>query len=258
VASRHRVPALLNAPLAALAYLVTVAAILVGLPLQLLLLAVTRPFDPDRRISGRFLRLVGSTPTYVYPFWHARFQGRFPRDRRAYVVVSNHQSMLDVFLLSRLPREMKWMAKEELFRIPWVGWMFSLSGDIRVDRGSRTSGGKALVKIQRYLRNGTCVMMFPEGTRSRDGRMLPFKPGAFKAAIDAQVPVLPVAVSGSADGMPKGSPWIRPTLVLARVLEPVETAGLGSDDVDRLCAQVRERIAAAEAELRAEREAEGW
>ena len=251
-------PALLNAPAAALSYILTFAAILVGLPLQLLLLAVTRPFDPDRRISGRFLRIVGSTPTYVYPFWHVRFQGTFPRDRHAYVVVSNHQSMLDVFLLSRLPREMKWMAKDELFRIPWVGWMFTLSGDIRVDRASRLSGGAALAKIQRYLRNGTCVMMFPEGTRSRDGKMLPFKPGAFKAAIDAQVPVLPVAVTGSADGMPKGSPWIRPTLVLARVLEPVPTEGMTGADTDRLCGLVRDRIAAAEAELRREREAAGW
>ncbi len=88
--------------------------------------------------------------------------------------------------------------------------------------------------------------------------MGPFKPGAFRLAIEAQVPILPVAVTGSADGMPKGSPWIRPTLVLIRVLEPVETKGMTGADVVRLMETVRGRIAAAEAELRAERAALGW
>ena len=85
-----------------------------------------------------------------------------------------------------------------------------------------------------------------------------FKPGAFRLAIEAQVPILPVAVTGSAYGMPKGSPWIRPTLVLVRVLEPIETKGMTGADVVRLMATTRERIAAAEAELAARRAALGW
>jgi 1-acyl-sn-glycerol-3-phosphate acyltransferase len=102
------------------------------------------------------------------------------------------------------------------------------------------------------------VMIFPEGTRSRDGKMGPFKPGAFRLAIEAQVPILPVAVTGSAYGMPKGSPWIRPTLVLVRVLEPIPTTGMTGADVVRLMETTRERISAAEAEIRAERAALGW
>jgi 1-acyl-sn-glycerol-3-phosphate acyltransferase len=85
-----------------------------------------------------------------------------------------------------------------------------------------------------------------------------FKPGAFRLAIEAQVPILPVAVTGSAYGMPKGSPWIRPTLVLVRLLDPIETKGMTGADVVKLMGTARERIAAAEEQLRAERAAKGW
>jgi len=255
--TRTRVPPFLIPPLAAVAYLVVLVACVLWLVPLALLAALTWPFDRNRRLAGRFLRVVGALPTYAYLPWHVRIEGRPPKGC-AYVAVSNHQSFLDIFVLSRLPREMKWLAKKELFRIPWFGWMFALAGDIAVQRGDRESGGEALTRARRYLDTGMPVMIFPEGTRSRDGKMLPFKPGAFRLAVEAQVPVLPIAVCGSADGMPKGSPWIRPTLVLVRVLEPVETKGLTGGDVVRLSATVRERIGSAEAELRRAREAEGW
>jgi 1-acyl-sn-glycerol-3-phosphate acyltransferase len=243
--------------LAAVSYVVTILVIVLAFPVMLLLVAVTLPFDPTRRVPGRFLRLVGSTPTYVFPFWHVRIEGSQP-ERGAYVCTSNHQSFLDIFAMSRQRREMKWIAKEEVFKIPFIGLYFRLSGDIPVNRGDRESGGAALSRARWYLDHGMPVMIFPEGTRSRDGRMGPFKPGAFRLAIEAQVPILPVAVTGSADGMPKGSPWIRPTVVLIRVLEPVETKGMTGADVVRLMETVRGRIAAAEAELHAERTALGW
>jgi 1-acyl-sn-glycerol-3-phosphate acyltransferase len=252
-----RVPVPLVSVLAAVSYVVTILVIVLAFPLMLLLVAVTLPFDPTRRIPGRFLRLVGSTPTYVFPFWHVRIEGSQP-ERGAYVCTSNHQSFLDIFAMSRQRREMKWIAKEEVFKIPFIGLYFRLSGDIPVNRGDRESGGAALSRARWYLDHGMPVMIFPEGTRSRDGRMGPFKPGAFRLAIEAQVPILPVAVTGSADGMPKGSPWIRPTVVLIRVLEPVETKGMTGADVVRLMETVRGRIADAEAELHAERTALGW
>ena len=252
-----RVPAPLVSVLAALSYVVSILIIVLAFPLMVLLVAVTLPFDKTRRIPGRFLRLVGSTPTYVFPFWHVRIQGSQP-DRGAYVCTSNHQSFLDIFAMSRQRREMKWIAKEEVFKIPFIGLYFRLSGDIPVNRGDRESGGAALSRARWYLDHGMPVMIFPEGTRSRDGRMGPFKPGAFRLAIEAQVPILPVAVTGSADGMPKGSPWIRPTVVLIRVLEPVETKGMTGADVVKLMENVRGRIAAAEEELHAERAAMGW
>ena len=243
--------------LAALSYVVSILVIVLAFPVMLLLVALTLPFDRTRRVPGRFLRLVGSTPTYVFPFWHVRIEGEQPRGG-AYVCTSNHQSFLDIFAMSRQRREMKWIAKEEVFKIPFFGLYFRLSGDIPVLRGDRESGGAALQKARWYLDHGMPVMIFPEGTRSRDGRIGAFKPGAFRLAVEAQVPILPVAVTGSADGMPKGSPWIRPTLVLVRVLEPVETKGMTGSDVVKLMEKVRGRIAAAEEELRAERAALGW
>ncbi len=250
-------PALVVNVLAALSYVISVLIIVLMFPVMVLLVVVTVPFDRTRRIPGRFLRLVGSTPTYVFPFWHVRIEGEQP-STGAYVCTSNHQSFLDIFAMARQRREMKWIAKEEVFQIPFFGLFFRLSGDIPVNRGDRESGGAALQKARWYLDHGMPVMIFPEGTRSRDGRMGPFKPGAFRLAIEAQVPILPVAVTGSAYGMPKGSPWIRPTAVLVRVLEPVETKGMAGGDVVKLMETVRGRIAAAEAELKAERAALGW
>jgi 1-acyl-sn-glycerol-3-phosphate acyltransferase len=236
---------------AAFAYLLSIGAIVVWLPAMALVWATTAPFDPTRRVAGRFLRWCAVFATLTFPFWRIRIEGRWPSGKRAYVVVSNHQSMLDIFMLSRLPREMKWVAKKELFRVPWVGWMFWLAGDIPIRRGDADSARDVLARARHYLDRGMNVMMFPEGTRSRDGRMLPFKSGAFRLAIEAGVPVLPVAVYGTAEGMPKGSPWVRPARPRARILEPVETAGMSDADTTRLRDRVRERIAAAVEELKA-------
>jgi len=237
-------------PLVAIvAYALTFAAIFLWLPALALLTLVTAPFDPNRRVAGRFLRLLATLATYTFPYWRIGIQGSWPADHRAYVVVSNHQSMLDIFMLTRVPREMKWVAKEELFRIPWIGWMFRLSGDIPLRRGEAASGRRAMEKARGYLDRGMHVMLFPEGTRSRDGRLLPFKPGAFKLAIEAGAPVLPIAINGSAEGMPKGSPWVRPARVTARLLAPEETRGLTEADIGALSERVRGRIAGAVAEL---------
>ncbi|MGZ6126241.1 MAG: lysophospholipid acyltransferase family protein [Myxococcales bacterium] len=236
-------------PLAALGYLVMGLVVLVALPAQALLLLVTWPFDRNRRVAGRFLRFCGASLAYAFPLWRVRIDGAIPPGPHPFVAVANHQSFLDVFMLARLPWEMKWVAKESLFKIPWLGWMFRLSGDIPVRRGDHESGQAVLAAARRYLDHGMSVMFFPEGTRSRDGRLQAFKSGAFRLAIEAGVPVLPIAVSGTAEGMPKGSPWVRPARPRARVLAAVPTTGLSPDEADRLRDEVRERIAAAVADL---------
>ncbi len=242
-------PRWLVPPLAAVAYLVMAAVVFLTLPALALVVAATWPFDPTRRAAGRFLRFCGASLAWAFPLWRVRVDGAIPPGRHPFVAVANHQSFLDVFMLARLPWEMKWVAKESLFRIPWLGWMFRLSGDIPVRRGDHESGQAVLAAARRYLDRGMSVMFFPEGTRSRDGRLQAFKSGAFRLAIEAGVPVLPIAVSGTAEGMPKGSPWVRPARPRARVLPPVPTAGLSPEDADRLSHEVRERIAAAVAEL---------
>lgn len=231
------------APVAAIGYVLVALLLLVALPVQALLLLLAWPFDRNRWLAGRFLRVVGVAITKTFPPWRLSVKGRWPAGKQAYVVVANHQSMLDILLLSHIPKEMKWVAKEELFRVPWIGWMLRLTGDIAVRRGDAESGGEALGKAKRYLANGMSVIFFPEGTRSRTAKLLPFKSGAFRLAIEAGVPVLPVAVNGTAAGMPKGSPWVRPCRATARILEPVPVTGYRPEDAPKLRDLVRARIA---------------
>ena len=233
-----------NPLIAGVGYLFAMVIVALTPVVQAILLAITLPFDRNRRIVGRFSRLAGASITRCYPPWRLRVEGKWP-GRGPYVVVANHQSLLDILFLSKLPREMKWVAKESLFKVPWLGLVFKMSGDIPVRRGDSESGGAALAKARRYLDRGMNVMIFPEGTRSAKATLLPFKSGAFRLALEAGVPVLPVAVSGTAQGMPKGNPWVRPCRAYARILEPVPTAGLTTNDVAKLRDEVRARIAAA-------------
>jgi 1-acyl-sn-glycerol-3-phosphate acyltransferase len=235
---------------AAVGYPLALLILLAALPVQALLFAVTRPFDRNRVVVGRFLRLVGVALSLTFPPWRLRVEGRWPPGRRPFVLVANHQSILDILLLSRLPREMKWVAKASLFGVPWAGWMLRLSGDIPVLRGDHESGGEALARARAYLDRGMSVMIFPEGTRSTTGELLPFKNGAFRLALEAGVAVLPVAVSGTGAGMPKGGPWVRPCRAVARILEPIETSGRGPGDTAWLRDEARARIAAGLAEIR--------
>ncbi len=230
---------------ATLAYAVSLVALVIWPPLTLLVLLVTWPFDRNRLVAGRFYRYLAVVWSRSFPFWRIRIEGRWPPGRSAYVVVANHQSFLDIFVLCNIPHEMKWVAKQELFKIPLFGWGLSLAGDISLDRGDAASALEVMSKARRYLENGVSVMIFPEGTRSEDGALLPFKPGAFKLAVETGVPLLPIAVTGTAHGMPKGGPWVRPTRITVRILEPLPTEGLSGRNVRKLRDDVHDRIARA-------------
>jgi len=200
--------------------------------------------DPVRYRTGRWFRRLGAAMVRANPSWRLDRQGAVITDpRRPYVVVCNHQSLADIPLISCLPWEMKWLAKAELFRLPFVGWMMTMAGDIPVERGDRTKAATALLRAKWYLERRCSVMFFPEGTRSPDGRIHAFTEGAFRLAIRQQAPVLPLAIDGSAGCLPK-SRWTfgPPARIRLAVLPPVDTAGSTPDDAGRLSEDVRARI----------------
>ena len=216
--------------------------ILVWLPL----LALSRLFDRDPMLyrTGFLFRKLGKALTQVNPAWRLHLSGNIISDpRRPYVVVSNHQSLADIPLISNLPWEMKWMGKVELFRLPIVGWMMRLSGDVCVDRNNPRSGAQALIQAQWYLEQKCSVMMFPEGTRTLDGRVRQFADGAFHLAVKAKVHILPLVIEGSRDCIPKNS-WKfgKPSEIFLKVLPPIDTCSLTVEDVPALRDKVRMAI----------------
>ena len=219
------------------------AVILLWLPMMAVVWLVTAPFDPSRYWCGYLFRQLTVVHEKLNPLWTFRVGGTMPANpRNPYVVVSNHESFVDILLISHLPWEMKWLSKKELFKIPVAGWLMRMARDVEVDRSDRASGSKALVECRKRLDDHVSVMIFPEGTRSTSGDLLPFKDGVFRLAIEAGVPILPLAVHGAATALPKHDWRFGRSTAEVRVLEPISTEGMTLDDVDRLKAQVRARI----------------
>jgi 1-acyl-sn-glycerol-3-phosphate acyltransferase len=213
--------------------------------------------DPTQRLPGRWMRRLGRTAGRLTPLWTFEIQGEAPRDiaDHAYVVVANHESVADPFLLSWLPFDMRWVAKEELFKPPLTGWAMHLGGDIPLRRGKGDSVRAMMTEALRALEGGISVMMFPEGTRSETGSLLPFKDGAFALAIQAQVPVLPIALTGTREMRPKHSKWFGRAHARARILAPIPTKGLGEADVGAVRDRARSAIESAVRDLRNEQPA---
>ena len=220
-----------------------VTALIVG---WLPFLAVVRLFDrdPARYRTGYYFRRLGCAITRVNPAWKVQITGHEISDpRRPYVMITNHQSLADIPVLSCLPWEMKWIAKTELFKIPFVGWMMRLAGDIELERANPRSGAAALLRARDYLKKRCSVVVFPEGTRSLDGRVGPFSDGAFRLAIKEGLPVVPIAVDGTRDALPKNSWRFGEThVVRIHVFPPVETAELSPGDARELASSVRRQI----------------
>jgi 1-acyl-sn-glycerol-3-phosphate acyltransferase len=172
-----------------------------------------------------------------------RLAGRLPDPARPVVFCANHQSNIDPpVLFLRLHPLLHVLHKAELLRIPVIGQAMRLGGFVPVERQNREQSFRSISTGAESLRAGNSFLIFPEGTRSRTGELLPFKKGGFIMAIEAQVPLVPVAVTGGRAAMRKGSALVRPAHVSVRVGEPVDTAGLTFDDRDRLVGELRGRV----------------
>lgn len=211
-------------------------------------MAVIRLFDRDpvRYSTGRFFRRLGSAISRVNPNWQITIEGEKEiDDRHPYIVVCNHLSNADIPLISNLPWEMKWVAKKELFDLPILGWMMKMAQDISVDRSASNKRIGVFKSCSFYLKNNCSVMFFPEGTRSRDGRMKRFSLGAFDLAIEKNIPILPLVIDGTQDCLPKKD-WVFTTdaYVTLKVLDPIKTNHLNENDSKELMEQVRFKMLA--------------
>jgi len=194
--------------------------------------------EAPRKWSRAILRLTGV---------EVEVEGEGAIDlERSQIVVSNHQSWFDVFALSTcFPGRFHFVAKEELARIPIFGRAWQVCGHIKIDRGSRSSAIESLRRAgEKIRRERTSIIMFPEGTRSPTGELQRFKKGAFRLALEAGVPIVPVAVIGSRDVMPKGRWTVRPGRIRIRFGAPIDVSRYSVETRDELLRRAWVAVAA--------------
>lgn len=225
--------------------------VIVWTPIVFLVWIATTPFDKGRYATGYTFRRLCVLHQRLNPMWKFKTSGQLPTNKRnPYVMVSNHESFVDMLLLSHLKMEMKYLSKESILRIPLVGWMMKMSGDVSLLRGDRSSGAAALIVCEKWLKRKMSVMIFPEGTRSFDGEMRGFKDGAFILAIRTQTPMLPVVVHGTRSALRKSDWRMGDAKAEVRVLEIIETTGMTLNDVPALRERVRDVMIAEIAKMR--------
>ena len=177
---------------------------LVFFPIAVILWGVTALFDRRLVILHVFTNFWASCYTWLSPVWSVIVTGRNNVDRKkAYMMVCNHQSLLDIPVIHRTQFHFKWVAKSSLFKIPIIGWNLWLNRHIQIVRSSTKSQRKMLKQCAETIRKGNSVMIFPEGTRSRDGELRAFKEGAFLIALQQKVDIVPIVLDGSAKAFPE-------------------------------------------------------
>jgi 1-acyl-sn-glycerol-3-phosphate acyltransferase len=168
------------------------------------------------------------------------------RPSHAVIYMSNHQSNYDIpVYFSALPVQFRWLAKAELFKIPIFGRAMRGAGYISIDRSDLKSALRSMKRAAVSIRNGTSVLIFPEGTRTRDGALLPFKTGGFSLAIDAGVPIVPLGIQGTRRVMAKGRKLIHRGEVCITLMPAVETTAYTRKTKNELMDRVHASISAA-------------
>jgi 1-acyl-sn-glycerol-3-phosphate acyltransferase len=214
------------------------------IPWSLFSLVVFPLFDWKRKQFLMIHRAWCNSVAWGFPKWKYVHHG-FDKLRKGqhYVVMSNHQSMADILLLSFLPITFRWTTKTTVFYVPIFGWQFWMGGHLGIVRGSEKSRKKFMARALKTLRDGISILIFPEGTRSKTGEIGPFKRGGFLMAVRTGTPILPIVISGSGDALPKHS-WImkKNTYPVIKVLDPIQTQGMTEDDVDGLMKRLRDLL----------------
>jgi len=230
-----------------------VASLPFFMAVALVIFAVTLPFDRRRLVLHLYSCFWGSFYIWANPVWRLRVEGRerLPWKGPA-VLVANHLSLVDILALYALFRPFKWVSKDENFKVPFVGWNMMINDYVRLRRGDRESIRAMMDHCRRHLAAGSPVLLFPEGTRSLTGELQPFRDGAFRLAKEAGCPLIPVAIRGTHETLPKSGLMIRGSMrARVSVLEPLDPAAYPSAPALRDAA--REAIARATGQVLQER-----
>jgi len=222
-------------------------------PITFFLWVIGFLFDKERRAIHFMVLFQGSFLSMAIPLWKVKIEGRRKIDRNeAYVIISNHHSLLDILLLNRIWSRFRWVSKSENFKVPILGPTMRMAKYIEIMRGNKESIIKMMDKSLDTLSRGISIMMFPEGTRSRSEDPGKFKTGAFQLALKAGRPILPVVLHGTGKVLPKkGFRFSSGHLLTVKVLDPVYPESFGTDDPEELAILFREKIATAIEEIRA-------
>ena len=206
--------------------------------------ALSLPFDPRLRALHLFTCFWASLYTWTNPAWRVQVEGREKiRRDEAYVMVANHQSLLDILVLFRLFVHFKWISKIENFRIPLIGWNMHLNRYIPLRRGERSSVVQMMARCRETLAAGSSLMIFPEGTRSPDGRLRAFKTGAFEIAKASGRPILPIVVQGTSDALPKRGLVLRGRhRIRVSVLDEIPPESFAAESPEELALRVHALI----------------
>ncbi|MDR3188609.1 MAG: 1-acyl-sn-glycerol-3-phosphate acyltransferase [Prevotellaceae bacterium] len=229
-----------------LAVIYLVASSLALVLISAALRALLWPFDRQRRVQYLLSRLIAGQCFFVFPLSKVVVKGReHVAKGQAYVVTSNHQAMMDIVLLYRVPLRFRWVSKKEVYRIPLVGQLLRLNGDVCIRRGDPKSARKMMQDCSALLGRRISIMMFPEGTRSQTGQVGRFKEGAFALAKSCNVPILPVAIDGTRAFSSGHGGWVNVRqLFQVSIMPPISAEEVARTDVKALQEKVHDMIRA--------------
>ncbi len=235
-------------------WLVGIAFLIVFFPVTLIVWLIVLPFDRNRTIVHWMLIYQAVIISYLIPIWKIKVEGRKKAvPGRTYVIISNHQSILDILLVNCLRYRFKWISKIENNKVPVLGWYLKMADYITVDRGDKESKEKMLEESYKCLKRDISIMIFPEGTRSTDREIAFFKRGAFQLAISADKPILPVLMDGTGGILPKhGLIFGGFHRITIRVLDPVQPESFGTGNPDELAMKFQQMMTEALKNLRNE------
>lgn len=213
-------------------------------PFCLLIWLLTVFFDRRLRLLHQVTCYWGALYVWLFPFWSLRVENRHKfKNNKCYLIVSNHQSQLDILICFSLRKHFKWVSKAEVFLVPFIGWNMYLNRYIRLRRGQLNSVRKMYQDCIDTLAGGSSVFIFPEGTRSQEALPGDFKPGAFSIAKRAKVPILPIAISGTREALPKNSLQIQGrTRMQLTVLDEIPLEVVEQHDAQTLAKMARQQI----------------